>query len=258
MGSNPAKRRLVAYVILIGLGLAVCGWQAEEHLRFKRNAAEALINRGRDITSTLGVVMASQRSTRFGPFVNKDRLEAALKNLVRPNQLEAIAILSASGEIVARAGEPISLTPDELMDAGGVFWAKDLLTVMNPTGDSVIVADEPGRNPRQGSNRAPPATDGATPPSGTAVAGTDATPTNFQPRGPFGPRMSREEFDAAIKKQGVQSIVISLSTGEMHRAVNADLLLRSLVSLLAMGGAIISALAWRNFGKNAELQIRLV
>jgi signal transduction histidine kinase len=44
----------------------------------------------------------------------------------------------------------------------------------------------------------------------------------------------------------------------MRRAINADLLLRSLVSLLAMGGAIVSALAWRNVGKNAELQIRLV
>jgi signal transduction histidine kinase len=34
--------------------------------------------------------------------------------------------------------------------------------------------------------------------------------------------------------------------------------LRSLVSLLAVGGAVISSLAWRNVGKNAELQIRLV
>jgi signal transduction histidine kinase len=52
--------------------------------------------------------------------------------------------------------------------------------------------------------------------------------------------------------------VISLSTDAMHKAVTADLLLRSLVSLLAMGGAIVSTLAWRNVGKNAELQIRLV
>jgi signal transduction histidine kinase len=49
-----------------------------------------------------------------------------------------------------------------------------------------------------------------------------------------------------------------MSTDAMHRAVRADLLLRSLVSLLAMGGAVISTLAWRNVGKNAELQIRLI
>jgi signal transduction histidine kinase len=70
--------------------------------------------------------------------------------------------------------------------------------------------------------------------------------------------MSKEEYDAVIQKQGVHSLVISLSTVDMHRAVNADLLLRSLVSLLAMGGTIVSILAWRNVGKNAELQIRLV
>jgi signal transduction histidine kinase len=70
--------------------------------------------------------------------------------------------------------------------------------------------------------------------------------------------MTKEEYETVIRKQGVHSLVISLSTDEMHRAVNNDLLLRSMVSLLAMGGAVISALAWRNFGKNAELQIRLV
>ena len=76
MGSTTAKRRLVVYVTLIGCGLAVCGWQAQEHVRFKRNAAEALINRGRDITSTLGVVVRSQR--RFGPnVVLRDRVQSA-------------------------------------------------------------------------------------------------------------------------------------------------------------------------------------
>ena len=49
-----------------------------------------------------------------------------------------------------------------------------------------------------------------------------------------------------------------LRDDEQGAYVGKDLLLRSLVSLLAMGGAIISALAWRNVGKNAELQIRLV
>src|SRR5215217_4707236 len=102
MGSLTAKRRLLVTITLIACGLAVCGWQAEEHFRFKRNAAEALINRGRDITSTLGVVIRSQR--RFGPnVVLKDRLQSALQDLVRPQELESIAILSVNGETIASA-----------------------------------------------------------------------------------------------------------------------------------------------------------
>jgi signal transduction histidine kinase len=70
--------------------------------------------------------------------------------------------------------------------------------------------------------------------------------------------MSKEDYDAVIQKQGVHSLVISLSTDDMHRKARSDLLLRSFVSLLACGGALISGLAWRNFTRNAELQIRLV
>jgi signal transduction histidine kinase len=70
--------------------------------------------------------------------------------------------------------------------------------------------------------------------------------------------MSREDYDAVIQKQGAHSLVISMSTAEMRRTVQSDLLLRSLVSLLALGGAVLSVLAWRNLSKNSELQIRLV
>jgi signal transduction histidine kinase len=91
----------------------------------------------------------------------------------------------------------------------------------------------------------------------------DATPPPTPPpaaRTPYGRPswMSREDYEAVIQKQGVHSLVISLSTDDMHRKVRADLLLRSFVSLLACGGALISGLAWRNFTRNAELQIRLV
>ena len=104
MATPTAHRRLVIYVVLLGCGLAVCGWQVEEHARFKRDAAQALINRGRDITSTLGVLVRSQR--RFG-IVSKERLQSGLQDLIRPGELESLAILSAAGEIVANAGHPV-------------------------------------------------------------------------------------------------------------------------------------------------------
>lgn len=70
--------------------------------------------------------------------------------------------------------------------------------------------------------------------------------------------MNPEEWDSVIQKQGVHSLVLSLSTAEMRRTVMNDLLLRSLVSLLALGGSVLSVLAWRNVGKSSDLQIRLI
>ena len=273
MGSTTAKRRLVVYVTLIGCGLAVCGWQAQEHIRFKRNAAEALINRGRDITSTLGVVVRSQR--RFGPnVVLRDRVQSALHEIVRPNELESIAILSVTGETVASAGTPVELTP-EMLQARGVYWRDRILTIMNlmdlgstATDDGstrprppIVVADEKtARALRPQGLRRPPEVRPGPGTTGTTAADATNPPTETEPVAPVSqPRwMGREEYESLIQKQGAHSIVISLSTDAMYKAVNADLLLRSLVSLLAMGGAIISTLAWRNVGKNADLQIRLI
>jgi hypothetical protein len=263
MGSPNAKRRLFIYVTLIGCGLGVCAWQFEEHARFKREAENALINRASDITSTLGVVVRSQQ--RFSPMVSKDRLESALKLLVS-DELKAITILAATGQPIASAGSKMEL-PGDILQPPGVHWEDRTLTVMNPTDlgspatddlsrprPPIVVTDErlgrerlPSRRSQPVSTEVPmPAADGGPAP----VTPAESRPLMGRPYW----MMTAEQ----IQKQGVHAIVISLSTEKMHRAVNADLLLRSMVSLLAMGGAMISSLAWRNVGKNSELQIRLI
>ena len=260
-----AKRNLIVSITLIGCGLGICGWQVEEHLRFQRNAAQALINRGRDITSTLGVVIRSQR--RNGIVVSKERLQSALQDLIRPQELESIAILSATGEAIASAGQPADLTP-EMLRARGVFWRDQSLTILNlmdlgttvmedgvvspaaivATNDRITRAFRPTAQRRPAEAAANPATEGA----GAAPA---AAPRLVFSRPSW---MTKEEYDSVIQKQGVHSLVLSMSTGEMRRSVQSDLLLRSLVSLLALGGSVLSVLAWRNFTQNSELQIRLV
>jgi signal transduction histidine kinase len=269
MGSLTAKRRLVIYVTLIGCGLAVCGWQVQEHLRYRRAATQALINRGLDITSTLGAVLRSQR--RYGIIFNKERFESALRDLVRPEELKAIAILGATGEPIASAGEPSTLAPDTLREPG-LYWQGKTVTVMNlmdldskedgPRSPSAIIVNEgmerAFRRPPFSRRQSDPTRNAA---EGDAVAGMNAAAAATASSRPVFSRpfwMSAEDYESIMQKQGVHSLMISLSTVQMHRAVNADLLLRALVSLLAMGGAIVSALAWRNVGKNAELQIRLV
>ncbi len=271
-----AQRSLGVYAALVLVALGICGWQWQEHQRFQRAAAETLINRGRDITSTLGVVVSSQR--RYGNLVAKDRIESALQGLIHPGELESIAILSTSGETIASAGRPVELTP-EMMKARGVYWRENELTLMNlmdlgtggaPEDSSLpaafVVNDPRLTDPRftakafrQGANRAK-----AGPrlnPDGTPVA--EGTPPPNNPpaaRFPYAKPawMSQEDYDSLIRKQGAHSLMISLSTDDMRRSVRQDLLLRSLVSLLACGVALVSGLAWRNLSRTSELQIRLV
>jgi signal transduction histidine kinase len=279
MGWPTAKRRLIIPALLIGCGLVVCGWQVEEHVRFRTTARDALINRGRDITSTLGVLVSAQRR---GGYVAKDRLESALAELIRPQDLESVAILSATGDVTASAGKKVELTP-EMLQAKGVYWRDSTVTIMN-IADLGVTNGEDGARPRTAivvsggfrppQNRRPPdarppnadsVVESAAPSPPSAVALAEAS-VPAQPSPPIRPRfafgrpawMSPEEYDQLIQKQGVHSLVLSLSTAEMRRAISADLLLRSLVSLLAMGGAIASMLAWGNVARNAELQIRLV
>ncbi|MBL9189560.1 MAG: hypothetical protein JNK23_18920 [Opitutaceae bacterium] len=261
MGPFAAKHRLALAALFIAAVLAVCGWQAQEHARFERAAAQALINRGRDITSTLGVVVRSQR--RFGGIVSKDRLEATLHDLVRPGELEAIAILGATGETIASAGPHLEHTSENLRSRG-IDWRNSTLTLMNVMDlGSTTAAEDASRPPPAIVVNDPrafrPATSRRTPDGAASKSGEPAA-TPAPPRSPFGRPswMSPEEYGAVIQKQGVHSLVISLSTVEMRAAVRNDLLLRTLVSLLAAGAALGAALAWRNLRKNAELQIRLV
>jgi signal transduction histidine kinase len=266
-----AKRHLIVPIVLIGCGLAVSAWQAVEHSKFERTAKEAMIKRGRDITSTLGVVLRSQR--RYGLLVVKERIEPSLQALVQSEELESIAILAATGEPLASAGRPMDLTADEIQ-AGGVFWGDRTLTIMNlmdlgsgagedgtRAAAAIVMTDDERRSLRSSPSRRPPDsnTPNAEKPAGTArdAAATTANPPGRPSFGrPFW--MTNDQYNSVIQEKGVHSLVISLSTEEMYRKVRSDLLQRLLVSLLALGGGIISIFAWRNFGKNAELQIRLV
>ncbi|MFM9030564.1 MAG: sensor histidine kinase [Opitutaceae bacterium] len=248
-------QKLGLHAALVGVTLGLCGWQWNEHRRFRETAAQSLINRGRDITSTLGIVIGSQR--RFGLLVSKERIEASLQALIQPGSLESIIVLGATGETIASAGRPVEITPAMLRERG-VFWREQELVLMNladfgspgpgpedkPLPSAVVVS-----NPRFSKALRAPQRPSANP-------GAE----NAAPRAPFGRPtwMSQEEYEGLIRTQGVHSLVISLSTVETDRAVRADLWLRLLVAAMGSGAALVSSLAWRNFNRNSELRIRLL
>src|SRR4051812_7563745 len=95
------RRSRWAYGLLLGVWALTLGWQVAEHVRVRKSARAALINRAKDISSTLGVVIRSQR--HFG-VISKERLESALTDLVRPGELNGVALLNQSGDVVASAG----------------------------------------------------------------------------------------------------------------------------------------------------------
>src|SRR2546425_99728 len=111
-----SMRTRLVYGSLIAVWALIVAWQAVEHDRIKTSAREALRNRSRDITTTLGLVIRSQR--RFG-VVSQERLESALKELVKSGELNSIALLNASGDVVISAGGPIDFRPKGMRHAGG-------------------------------------------------------------------------------------------------------------------------------------------
>src|SRR5439155_2350159 len=155
------SRTQPVYVLLIALWCLVVVWQVVEHGRTKEAARTALINRSRDITRTLDAVIQSQR--RFGGLLFQDRLESALKELVKSGELTSVALRNAAGEVVASASAPIDFETKGAMRAAE-HWDYRSVTLVNlvdlganvaregetnrPT--IILPRREPGAPPRDG------------------------------------------------------------------------------------------------------------
>lgn len=121
------QRGRLVYGVLLAVWALILGWQVGEHNRVHRAAKVALINRAKDISTTLGIVLRSQR--RFG-VISKDRLESALTELTNPEELKAVAMLNAVGQVVASAGVPIDFALTGLVPTGE-HWGENTVTLMN-------------------------------------------------------------------------------------------------------------------------------
>jgi len=265
------RRNWLVYGVLIAVWVMLVAWQVAEHLRVQRNAHRALSFRAKDISDTLGVVMRSQR--RFG-IITKEQLESAMKALVKPGDIDAIALLNASDDVVAEAGEPFEFQTKGLTSTGE-YWDKDNLVVMNlvdlgtnmtrdleSTNVTLVLPQTERSQLFSRTNRPPPprmegtneAALESTNRAGFRSRWTNGFPTYF--RKPSW--MKDADYKALIEKQGVHSFALVLSTQAMAAAAKDDLLLRLMIAVfatLAAGGALM---AWGNVAKTSELQIRLV
>ncbi len=281
------RRSALIYGLLLGVWVLVIAWQLAEHLRVREEARAALVNRAKDISTTLGIVLRSQR--RFGGVVSKERLEASLTELVRQEkaELSGIALLNAAGEMVASAGMGMDLPgrgaagPTEKWNAQTVILVNPVDLGTNLTSDiestnlPIILSRQDFTNRFAATNRlgGPP----PEPPPGDNRTNFAAGPEEPPPPPPdndtnrlrsreggsrprFGrPRwMSEEEYQTLRQKQGVHSFVIVMSTQTLRETFDHDLWLRSIIAVLASISVIGSGLAWRSLGRSSDLQLRLV
>jgi signal transduction histidine kinase len=283
------RRGSLVYGLLLASWVAIVGWQIGEHSRVKQSARSALINRARDITTTLSVVIRAQR--RFDGIVWQERLESALKELVKRGELKSVSLLNVEGEVVASAGAPV-----DFETKGGVRsgerWDERSVTLVNlvdlgtnivqegqSSGPIIVVPrrDSPGGTnaDRRGPPRFPWRSN--TPRATNSTNSTRFDPTNSArldpspgdrsgpPRdGPGWPRfgrppwMSEEEYKSLIQKQGLHKFVVVMSTQTLRADSTQDLWLRSVIGVLGAVAASGLALAWRNVVKSSDLQLRLL
>src|SRR5437867_4022999 len=123
------RRSWLIYGVMLAIWAVLLGWQAVEHTRVIEAARAELIKSAKDISNTLGLVMRSQR--RFGGVISKERMESTLKDLVKPGELNGIALLNAADEVVASAGDPIDAQTKGVLHSGQ-YWGDQVVTVVNP------------------------------------------------------------------------------------------------------------------------------
>ncbi len=277
------RRTFWVYGLLLAAWVLILGWQWIEHSRVRENARAELRNRAKDISTTVGVVLRSQRI--FG-VISKERLESALNDLVRPGELTAVAMLNAAGDIVANAPTNSDLRAKASLRQAEL-WETDTVTLMNlvDLGTNVMPEFESTNPPivlprdaftRPGDTNRPPPPDRAQPPpqlnptNETSEVATSELRTNSnrgrndgERRGRrfrFGrpPWMSETEYQAMIEKQGVHSFITVLSTHATLETERRDLWLRCVIAAMTTLSVVGFGLAWRNLIKSSELQIRLV
>jgi signal transduction histidine kinase len=287
--------RLV-YGLLAAAWVVVAVWQIEEHVRVVAAARADLRNRSHEIASTLTAVTRALRfrgaifQERLEPVLN-ELVNSRSNVIVSSSGLLAVGLLNPEGDPVVTAGDTNLLSRDILAERE--HWAGNYVTFVLPiagvtvnqegvtnTGGSTVVlpsfrdlTNAAGREhdfnrhePRPGGpeERERPFTN--FPPPRTNAAGEVEPPppppeAGGRPRGhrpPWMRWMNEAEFKALAAKRELHGLILAMSTDSCRSADVSDWWLRGIIAFFAGISALGAGLAWRNTGRTADLQIRLV
>jgi signal transduction histidine kinase len=216
--------------------------------------------------------------------------------IVRPSDLLALGLLNIEGNPVVTAGDTNLLAHD--ISAEGEYWSEKFVTfvlpvagaTVSPEGTNPTVVLPPFREmtnalprdrdffrrerPPGDSNAAglPPAGTNPLPPTTNAAGELENPPPRDdgarppdggeRPRGrgrpPWIRLMSESDFKALAARRELHGLVLVMSTDNYRAVCTSDWWLRAVIAFFAGISAFGAALAWRNMGRNTELQIRLV
>jgi signal transduction histidine kinase len=271
-GTYLLRSKLV-YTLLGLVWLIILGWQIAEHHRVTRAAETALRNRSKDITSILSLVVRSQRF-RGGPLF-QERLESALKELVRSGEVGSIALLNAQSDVIVSAGEPITNEIKRVMQASPPeVWLPRRLLVGNPVDLGASVTPREGETnaptivlpPKEERDRArtnnPAGASEQNRPPPPPPDGTNRPPRERGERG--GPRfgrppwMSEADYQSLLQQRGLHGLVLAMSTEPFIQATQRDLGLRAMILAFASAAVFALGLAWRNVAATNDLEMRLL
>lgn len=291
---NSERRSGWAAGLLLGIWLLVLGWQVEEHHRVVEAAKLDLRSRSHEIAGTLSAVTSA---FRFHGTIFQERLESVLQELVSNRttsvvKLMYVGLLNTNGEPVVAVGDTNLFSRETL--AGNEIWSADHVTLVSsiegpsvsPEGETnnatVVLPGPPPRNSRDFPRRGPRPNDNSA--GGTnGLAATNFPPPNGgleptppppnggnrsfdggnRPRGdrgrlPWLRGMPETEYNALMATHEVHGLVLAMSTDNYRAVCVKDLWLRFVIGFFAGISALGAGLAWRNIGRTADLQIRLV
>jgi len=256
------RRSWVVYGMLTAIWAVLIAWQIAEHMRARQAFQNMVVDRGRYITTTCGLLM---RGSRYFGVVSRERLEADLNQLVNTNELRSVELLNTNGEAVASAGMQFEMPPRNELE-GGVFWTDSTVIVENPVdlGTNVpqLVLPREARDELRSleTNRPPEAV------TNVDTASTTNTSTNGFRRRYYDWRrqqgrpywMKEADYKELIEKKGAHTFVIVMSAELARHATHNDRWMRAIIAFLATVAVAGAGLAWRNLEKTSELQLRLV
>ncbi|MDB6131020.1 MAG: putative Histidine kinase [Verrucomicrobiales bacterium] len=282
------KRGFWVYLTLAAVWFLLLIWQWGEHKRVVNAARATLVDRARAITTTVGLVIRSERRGRG--IVPQIRLELALNELIKPGELEFIALRNSSNHVVVKAGAAPG-GDEERAVMGEVTWTQHAMVLANPVdlGSNSVSSNDIIRTafviPSTGLvptndvagldkiTNQPPALDKpsveipilekttnledtADQPHRTDV--TDRRPLRIPPQYRRPTWMSPEEWQSLMAKQGLHSFVIRMSAKPVETASLQDLQLRGIIGFLSTLSVVGAGFAWRNTKRSADLGLRLV
>jgi signal transduction histidine kinase len=253
------RRSWLVCGMLVAIWAMLMVWQIAEHFRARQAFENMVVDRGRSISTTCGLLM---RGSRFFGVVSRERLEAALNQLVDTNELRSVKLLNTNGEVVASAGVPFEMPPRNELE-GGVLWGENTVTMENPVdlGTNVpqLVLPNSAREELRSleTNNLPAAI--------TNIDTASTTRTNASRRRFYDWRrqgrpywMKEEAYKELIEKKGAHTFVIVMSTELTRRAILNDLWMRIIIAFLGTIAVAGYGVAWRSLEKTSELQLRLV